>query len=225
MKNKKTASANLESKRIIFFQIGIIISLAIVLTAFEWSSSSDYSFKFQYTNGGFVIPEDVPITVIPKKPIPKSYILTNFNPIPDDLLDDGIDLEIDVSINENTEIAEYFPELEEEVITEEDTPVGFVQDMPEFPGGISKLLAFLEKNIKYPIMAVETGIEGIVYVEFVVEKDGSITDVRVLRSIGGGCDEEAIRVIKKMPKWKPGYQFNKTVRVRYTLPVKFVLQK
>ena len=73
-------------------------------------------------------------------------------------------------------------------------------------------------------MAVETGVEGIVYVEFVVEKNGSITDAKVIRRIGGGCDEEAIRVINKMPKWKPGYQFNKTVRVKYTLPVRFILQ-
>ncbi|MEN8225218.1 MAG: energy transducer TonB, partial [Bacteroidota bacterium] len=87
-----------------------------------------------------------------------------------------------------------------------------------------KLYAYLGNNIKYPVMAKESGIQGKVYVTFVVETDGSITDVKVLRGIGGGCDEEAIRVVSTMPKWKPGKQRGKPVRVQYNLPVRFTLQ-
>ena len=85
-------------------------------------------------------------------------------------------------------------------------------------------MAFLGKNIKYPALAKESGIQGRVFINFVVEIDGSITDVKVLRGIGGGCDEEAVRVVESMPKWKPGKQRGKPVRVSYNLPVKFTLQ-
>lgn len=99
-----------------------------------------------------------------------------------------------------------------------------VEQMPDFPGGEEALYKFLAGNITYPQSAKESGIQGRVYVTFVVERDGSINDVRVLRGIGGGCDEEAIRVIKAMPKWIPGKQRAKPVRVQYNLPVKFSLE-
>jgi protein TonB len=99
-----------------------------------------------------------------------------------------------------------------------------VEQMPEFPGGEEKLFEYLGKNIKYPAMARENGITGTVYVTFVVEGNGKITDVKKLRGIGGGCDEEAIRVVKSMPEWKPGKQNGKSVRVQYNLPIKFTLR-
>lgn len=96
-----------------------------------------------------------------------------------------------------------------------------VEDAPEFPGGDKKRIEFLAENIKYPNEAREFGVQGTVYVGFVVEKDGSIKDPRVLRGIGGGCDEATLRAIRLMPKWKPGSQRGKPVRVRMTLPVRF----
>ena len=99
-----------------------------------------------------------------------------------------------------------------------------VESMPEFPGGEAALYKFLGENIKYPQMAKESGIQGRVFVTFVVERNGSVTDVRVLRGIGGGCDEEAVRVVQNMPSWTPGKQRGKAVRVQYNLPVKFTLQ-
>ena len=99
-----------------------------------------------------------------------------------------------------------------------------VESMPSFPGGVSELMKYFHKNLKYPTLAKESGIQGIVFVTFVVEKDGSVTDVRVLRGIGGGCDEEAIRVAKDMPSWIPGKQRNIPVRVSFNLPVRFKLQ-
>ena len=98
-----------------------------------------------------------------------------------------------------------------------------VEDMPEFPGGMEALLAYLGKNIKYPSIAQENNIQGRVIVEFVVNKDGSIVEPKVIRSLDASCDKEALRVIKTMPKWKPGKQRGKPVRVKYTVPVMFRL--
>ena len=95
--------------------------------------------------------------------------------------------------------------------------------MPGFPGGDVARMKYLRDNMKYPQMARESGIQGKVFVTFVVEKDGKVTDVRVLRGIGGGCDEEAIRVVKSMPKWNPGKQRGKPVRVQFNLPIIFKL--
>jgi protein TonB len=89
---------------------------------------------------------------------------------------------------------------------------------------MGELMKYLSENIKYPPLAKESGIQGRVFINFVVEPNGSISNVKVLRGIGGGCDEEAVRVVEKMPKWSPGKQRGKPVRVSYNLPVKFTLQ-
>ena len=99
-----------------------------------------------------------------------------------------------------------------------------VEQMPEFPGGDKEFHQFIADNVKYPAEAKEKGIRGIVYVNFIVEPDGSISDIRVLRGIGGGCDEEAVRVVEYMPKFKPGIQNGEAVRVSYTVPVIFRLE-
>jgi protein TonB len=99
----------------------------------------------------------------------------------------------------------------------------FVEVTPKYPGGVEARLKYLRDNITYPKTAKESGIQGTVYITFVVEKDGSITNVKVLRGIGGGCDEEAVRVIKNMPKWKPGMQRGKAVRTQFNIPIRFVL--
>ena len=99
-----------------------------------------------------------------------------------------------------------------------------VEEMPSFPGGQGALMAFLSSNIKYPVVAQENGVQGRVIVGFVVEKDGSISDVKVMRSVDPSLDREALRVVKAMPKWKPGKQNGSAVRVKYTVPVVFRLQ-
>lgn len=98
-----------------------------------------------------------------------------------------------------------------------------VEVYPEFPGGMAAWAKFIQRNLRYPYMAQDANVQGKVYLSFVVEKDGSITDVSVLKGIGAGCDEEAMRVIKKSPKWKAGQQNNQTVRVRYTMPISYTL--
>ncbi|MCF8343163.1 MAG: energy transducer TonB [Bacteroidales bacterium] len=98
-----------------------------------------------------------------------------------------------------------------------------VEQMPEFPGGDEAMYKYIADTISYPEKAKKLGLQGRVFVTFVVERDGSINQARILRGIGGGCDEEALRVVQDMPKWKPGIQRGKPVRVQYNLPIKFTL--
>lgn len=103
-------------------------------------------------------------------------------------------------------------------------PFVVVEQMPAFPGGIESLYAYLKDHIRYPQVAMENGISGKVFVKFVVQSDGTVTDVHVVRGIGGGCDEEAVRVVRAMPKWEPGRQNKRAVPVEYTLPIHFLLK-
>jgi periplasmic protein TonB len=114
-------------------------------------------------------------------------------------------------------------EKEVKKIEEDETPLLFVEQAPEFVNGLNAMYKFLKENMKYPAVARENGIEGSVYVGFVVGKDGTIRDVKVKRGIGGGCNEEAIRVVELMPKWNPGKQNGKAVNVSFTIPIKFKL--
>ena len=109
-------------------------------------------------------------------------------------------------------------------VVEKPEPLTIVQEMPAFPGGVESLKTFLTNHIKYPAEAREMGIQGTVYLSFVVETDGSITNISVLRPVGGNCEEEAIRVLRSMPNWLPGKQNGNAVRVRLNLPVKFTLE-
>ncbi len=225
MESKKSPKADLEGKKIIFTQLGLIIALAAILLAFEWKS-------YDKTVEGFGerVVEDIPEEIIPiteqkvkppPPPPPKKVVVIN---VVEDDVEVEEDLIIDAEADEETEMEEFIPiEVEEEVV--EEAPIfTVVESMPEFKGGMQQLYTYLGNNIKYPVMAKESGIQGKVYVTFVVEKDGSITDVKVLRGIGGGCDEEAVRVVQSMPRWSPGKQRGKPVRVQYNLPVRFTLQ-
>lgn len=141
----------------------------------------------------------------------------------DDLMDDAQN-KPPVDTSGNVFIVDE-PDVDKRIIDipEIETPSTVVEEMPEFPGGEAARIRFLNENIVYPRQAREVGIEGKVFVTFVVEKDGSITGIALLRGIGGGCDEEALKAIKAMPKWKPGRQNGKEVRVQLNLPVNFIL--
>lgn len=126
---------------------------------------------------------------------------------------------------ENIEIEANDDLIEETTISADSNEVfDVVDELPSFPGGIDKYRVFLSANIIYPRMARDLGIQGRVILQFVVEKDGSLTDIVVIRSLGAGLDEEAIRVIQKSPKWNPGKQQGKLVRVKYTVPIIFSLK-
>ena len=122
------------------------------------------------------------------------------------------------------EMPDVMPTEDQQIVEEKMEPFLVVEQMPDFPGGEAELYRYLEKNMKFPAMARESGVTGTVYIKFVVGKDGKISNITLLRGIGAGCDEEAMRVISGMPAWKPGKQNGVTVPVWFTLPIKFTLQ-
>lgn len=225
MEEKKSPKANLENKKLMFMQIGLIISLLVAWLAFEHKSYDKRDYTEIIRAAENIEEEMVEITQQeqPKpQPMEMPKQTTQLEIVNDDV--EVEDIEINVETNQEEVIQEYTPvEVEEEEVVEQEV-FTIVEQMPSFPGGDEKMYKYLGNNIKYPQVARETGIQGRVFVNFVVEPDGSVSNVKVLRGIGGGCDEEAMRVVKAMPKWTPGKQRGKAVRVSYTLPVVFKLQ-
>lgn len=224
MEEKKSPKANLENKKLMFIQIGLIVSLAVAWAVFEIKSYDKREISDIGRTVEVVEEEMVEITKQEQKPqpveVPKQT--TQIQVVEDDV--EVEDIEINAEMDQNEVVEEYVaPEIEDEDIQEAEI-FTIVEEMPDFPGGTQKLADYLAKNIKYPQMARESGIQGRVFISFVVEPDGSVSNVNVMRSLGGGCDEEAVRVVKSMPKWKPGKQRGKPVRVSYILPVNFKLQ-
>ena len=152
---------------------------------------------------------------------PEDTVTTTTDTVRNDSVDEPFLLEGDVMVTLPDNYSYVFEPKEDE-----NRPGVYivVEQMPEFPGGDKEFHQFIADNVKYPAEAKEKGIRGIVYVNFIVEPDGSISDIRVLRGIGGGCDEEAVRVVEYMPKFKPGIQNGEAVRVSYTVPVIFRLE-
>ena len=226
MEEKKSPKADLEGKKLMFIQIGLIISLFIAWLAFEHKSYDKREIDPSLLNREVVVDEEmVEITKQEEQkpqPVEMPKQTTQLEIVQDDV--EVEDIEINAEVEQNEVIEEYVaPEVVEDDVVEQEI-FKIVEEMPSFPGGEAKLMEFVGKNIKYPQIARETGIQGRVCVNFVVEPDGSVSNVSVLRGIGGGCDEEAMRVVKSMPKWKPGKQRGKAVRVQYMLPVNFRLQ-
>ena len=224
MEIKKNPEADLENKKGIFFQIGLIVALLVIFVAFEYKSYDKTTIDLASRVVEDIAEEIIPITeqkVKPPPPPPPKQVI-KINIVEDDVEVED-DLDIDVEADDETVMDDYVPEEEEEDIGDE-VIFQVVENQPEYPGGMPELYEFLRKNVKYPPIAKESGIQGRVFVNFVVEKNGSISNVKVLRGIGGGCDEEAIRVVKSMPKWKAGKQRGKAVRVSFNLPIKFTLQ-
>ncbi|MCD4789197.1 MAG: energy transducer TonB [Bacteroidales bacterium] len=220
---KKSPKADLESKKTIFTEIGLILAIAVILLAFEWKSY-EKTEMISMTRVVDDTPEEIiEITQHEKPPPPpKPPQQTTIIEIVEDDIEIEDEIEIDVEADQETEVQEYVP-VEEDEEEGEAQIFTVVEAMPTFPGGDVARIKYLNENIKYPQMARESGIQGRVFVTFVVEKDGRVTDVKIMRGIGGGCDEEAIRVIKNMPKWVPGKQRGKPVRVQFNMPILFKL--
>lgn len=224
MELKKSPKADLESKKILFRQIGLVLALLIVFGAFEYKSYDKRQINLQQRAAEDVPEEIIPITeqnVKPPPPPPPQQVTVLT------VVDDNTevqDVKINVDVDQKTVIEVYVPPVREEEEIVEQEIFTIVESMPEFPGGQQAMLEFIARNIKYPPLARESGIQGRVFVNFVVEPDGSVSNVKVIRGIGGGCDEEAVRVIQSMPKWTPGRQRGKAVRVSFNLPVRFTLQ-
>ena len=228
MEIKKSPKADLESKKLTFTLIGLVVSLFIIWRVFEYKSYDKQTFDDLQRTVEVIEEEMVEITkqeqpkVQPPQPKPQ---VTQIQIVEDDVeVEDDIDINAEVDQNEVIEEYEFTPpEIEEEEIVEAEI-FKVVEEMPEFPGGAAKMMEYIQKNIKYPMMARESDIQGRVFVNFVVEPNGEISNVEVLRGIGGGCDEEAVRVVKSMPNWKPGKQRGSAVRCAFTVPIIFKLQ-
>ena len=229
MEIKKTPKADLENKKSTWLLVGYVIVLAFMFIAFEWTKR-DIKIDTSQAITDLVFEEEIiPITEHPEQAAPPPPPAAP--PIAETLtiVEDDADVEeTTIATSEETNQAveiKYVPVAVEEEEPEEQTIFEVVEQMPEFPnGGMAGLMQYLSKNIKYPTIAQENGTQGRVTVQFVVNRDGSIVDAKVLRGVDPYLDKEAIRVISSMPKWKPGMQRGKAVRVKYTVPVMFRLQ-
>jgi protein TonB len=226
MQVKKSENASLEKDKLVYVLMGLVFTLSLVYVALEWTERE--VTKYEVTDTEFLFEEEVEIQQTtqetpPPPPPPAVQEVEVLNVVEDNVETESID--INTEDDKETEVVIAAPV--EAPVEEEEEEVVFVvvESMPEFPGGQQALFKYLSENVKYPVIAQENGIQGRVICQFVVNKDGSIVDVEVVRSGGDpSLDKEAIRVIKSMPKWKPGKQRGKAVRVKYTVPVNFKLQ-
>ncbi|AMQ57697.1 energy transducer TonB [Algoriphagus sanaruensis] len=225
MEAKKTPSADLTKKVGMFTNLGLAVAVGLTLAAFEYKSFDDAALKdLGAVNDNFEELLDVPITEQPPPPPPPPPMEQPIiEEIPDEVeIEEKIEVNFDVDVKETTVIKEVVI-AEAPVEEKADEIFDVVETQPTPPGGMSGWNEYLSKNLKYPTQARRMGIEGTVIVVFVINTDGSIQDVEVLRGIGGGCDEEAVKVVQNAPKWEPGKQRGRPVRTRMRLPIRFKL--
>ena len=229
MEIKKSEKASLENKKLLFIEIGLVVSLGITLLAFEWTTKETETALLEDTTE-ILIEEEIistqmdtppPPPVAPKIPVLSDQI---------DIVDDEIEIEDDMFMNLEddaslgVEIMDYV-EVEEEEVEEEAIPFQLVEEKPSFQGGdANQFSKWVNSRLEYPEIAKENGVQGRVTLQFTVEKDGSVTKVKVLRGVDPSLDKEAVRVVSMSPKWKPGKQRDRAVPVTYTFPVIFQLR-
>lgn len=233
METKKSPKADLEKTRFLFLELGLVIAISAVVIAFEWSTSSSSLNEYKAVKTEKFEEEIIPVTtqekhepIVPPEP---EKIIEIFEIVDDEIeIDDEFILK-DFEVSQDTEIeimkfTEFGQETEEE---EEEAEIFFiVEDMPDFRGeGQEGFRKYIFQNLKYPQVAAENGISGRVFVKFVVEPDGSVSNVSIVRGIDPALDAEALRVVKSSPKWTPGKQRGIPVRVSFTFPILFVLEE
>lgn len=223
MELKKSKKADLSRQSGLFLNIGLIVSLVLVLLAFEWKSYSDGALvEIAAINDNFEEMTEIPPTEQPPPPPPKIQQPEIIEVPDEEEIEEDIKVDLDIDITDETIIEDaIFEEPVEEETTDE--VFRFVEHQPEFPGGMSAFYTYISKNLKYPSNARRMGVEGKVFLNFVIDKMGNITNVTLVRGVGAGCDEEAIRVLQKAPKWSPGRQRGVPVKVSMTLPITFKL--
>lgn len=224
---KKSPKADLEKSKLMFMQLGLVVVLGLMFVAFEWAQSDLKASEIVMLQDDLLEEETIPVTrqeeIKPPPPPPPPKFLEVLNIVENDMeLEEELEIE-DTEIDEDTEV-EFIDMLSDES-EEIDEAVIFqiVEKMPTFPGGEAAMMKYLSENIKYPTIAQENGIQGRVYVNFVVGKSGEISQIKVIRGVDPALDQEAIRVVEKMPKWNPGEQRGKAVNVSFMLPINFVL--
>lgn len=224
METRKSNKADLESKRPVFFQLGLILAISATLAAFEWKTPDSGSISLPAVTTIEPETDIINIVVEKKQELPKPLNPAIFKEVENNK-DELPEIEIMVETDPFEKIEPYI--LPEKSVEETDPnePEFFLiaEKMPEYPGGEVALRKYLAGNTVYPKIARESGISGVVYVTFIIEPDGSISNIRALREVPGGCTEEAIRVVREMTGWTPGMQRGKAVRVCMNLPVYFKL--
>lgn len=229
MEIKKSPKADLKNRKLLFIEIGFVVALLITLGAFEWTSKEKKEATLTAENTELIEEEIIPITQDTPPPppeAPKIPVLSDQI----DIVDDNIEVEDNImnledDSNMAIEIKEYVEEVQEEVVEEEAIPFQLVEEKPKFQGGDANAFsAWVAKNLNYPEIAKENGVQGRVMLQFTVNPNGSVSDVKVLRGIDPSLDKEAVRVVSSSPKWTPGRQRDRAVKVTYTFPVIFQLR-
>lgn len=229
METKKTQKADLENKRNTFFLIGLVLALGATFLAFEWKAKPTKAESLGIVQSQEVEEEIIPITrepeVKPPPPPPPPQVVEVLN-----IVDDDIEIEDELTIEDSEADEETFIDIQpvlqnnEEEEIEEQKIFYIVEDPAEFPGGDRALYKYISDNVKYPVIAQENGIQGKVYVKFVVNEKGKVSDAQVLRGVDPSLNQEALRVINSLPDFKPGKQRGTPVKVYYNAFINFQLQ-
>ena len=228
MEPKKSEKANLENKKSMFIQVGLIVALLVCLGAMEWTSGQKKDSAFAGMTEEAIEEEQIPVTeeTPPEEMPPPGVTVTDlFEIVEDDVV---IDNEVKFEDDETSEdkvVEIYAPVLQAEEEEVEEEIFVIVEDMPKFKGGdINKFREWVQKRVRYPELAAENGIQGRVFITFVVETNGNVSNVTISRSVDQLLDEAAKEAVMASPKWEPGMQRGRPVRVRYSIPIIFQLQ-
>jgi len=228
METKKSLKANLEKGKSLNLLMGIVVAMGLLFVSFEWGTP-DMKIEAFDRDGGIIWTDEIPITMpeppTPPPPPPK-IVVADVLTVVDDTKNVADNPHITTEDTPETPQPDTYVPV---IIVQDDedegeTPFVIVEQMPVFPGGDQELLRFVNRSIKYPVIAQENGIQGRVTCSFVINRDGSVVDAEIIRGVDPSLDKEALRVISTMPKWKPGMQRGKPVRVKYTIPITFRLQ-
>lgn len=223
----KKANSKLENTQVSMFRsLGLLIAMIVVVLAFEWKtydSENKISLNLVENNTNEFL--DIPVTIQPPPPAPKKVAVSIVEVPKYEEIEEEIEIDFDIETNEEMVIQEVTNEVTDKVDEEEADDIFLIVESSPLPvGGLSSFYEYVANEINYPKSALRANIGGKVFVMFVVNKDGSLSDFEIVKGVGLGCDEEAIRVLKKAPKWISGKQRGKNVRVRMVLPINFVLK-
>lgn len=231
MEVKKSEKASLENKRLLFTEIGFVVALIAIYFAFNWSTTEKEVATLEAEVANVEVEDMVPITQEtppPPEAAPKIPILSDQIDVVDDNIkvDDNMFQNLEDDANSGVEIMDYIESApEEETVEEEAIPFQLVEEKPSFNGGdANEFSKWVNSKLVYPEIAKENGVQGRVTLQFTVNADGTVSNVKVLRGVDSSLDKEAVRVVSSSPKWKPGKQRDRAVKVTYTFPVIFQLR-
>jgi periplasmic protein TonB len=229
MEPKKTSQADVHNKSFLFFNIGLVASLGLTILAFNYKVS-DTSTKIQLVDQVSLIDEPIDPPVTEQLPPPPAQLMQpEVVEVPnEEVIEEEIKINMDIETHVDQRIAEVATIVQPVIEEDKEDPQQIftvVEEIAVPVGGLTAFYDYVKGNLKYPVQAKRMELEGRVFVQFIVEKDGSITDVQAIKGIGGGCDEEAIRVVANAAKWNPAKQRGKPVRQRMVLPITFIMAK